>query len=197
MYHFQMMGNMPQVASSTARQWHLAPNASLAETFSWYLLGKLHEHGLRPTPFKVFHETPKQANLRCYPWLIVEHKKEKNQLAMTVYCQAANAAARAVQMNEVAAKYAVAMEGSAQIPPVVTITTIGPQVKVWIAYSAANFMAPFPLLYIADYKKWKNCETGYVSRIHMKKSLYPAVPCGSDCDIAHAAYLGGMDDQTR
>lgn len=76
----------------------------------------------------------------CFPWLIVEHKRNGDgSVEKKCYCQAANAGAAAVMMLESlfnsepqARKH---NEANEHIPPVVTITTVDRIVRVWITYS--------------------------------------------------------------
>lgn len=155
---------IPKVTDPEARQWHQVPNPSLVEPFSWSILQELFRHGLRPTPFRVFHKSPLEASLKCYPWLIVEHKKESNleSTERIVYCQATNAAAGAVQLIHIAARYAAKRPDQAHVAPVPVVTTIGPRVKVWIMYYAENFQAPSTEHWTAQLR-WRSCRRGYVS----------------------------------
>ncbi|KAK2616639.1 hypothetical protein QQS21_000462 [Conoideocrella luteorostrata] len=161
---------IPRVTDPEARQWHLAPNPSLVESFSWKRLKELFNYGLRPTPFRVFHKPPVQASLNCYPWLIVEHKKEKCQYPNyydmseeVMCCQATNAAACAVQLNRNAATYAIKLAEQAHVPPIPTVTTIGSVVKVWIMHYADDLGGS-----CSDYDMYeragKNCRQGYIMR---------------------------------
>ncbi|KAH7227378.1 hypothetical protein BKA60DRAFT_506402 [Fusarium oxysporum] len=150
MYHPD--SHIPTVTLHEAREWHKATTPSLVEPFSWSTLKDLHQHGLKPTPFSVLDtKTPLEADLISYPWLVVEYKRAKGkarsttagprQLEEVVYCQAANASGCAVKLNQNAAEFAVQLADDAQVPPVPTITTVGPQVKVWITFFAKDFMA--------------------------------------------------------
>ncbi|KAM0347334.1 hypothetical protein ACHAPU_004853 [Fusarium lateritium] len=148
-YHLTSNSHIPTVTDNGTREWHKESTPSLVKSFSWSTLKRLHEHGLRPSPFDDFKmKGPKEKHLRCYPWLIVEYKKtdkykpaELNRLHEVVYCQAANASGCAARLNRNAAKFAVHLPEDAQVPPVPAITTIGAEVKVWITYLAKDFMA--------------------------------------------------------
>ena len=168
MYNLSDGPKIPKITNPEARQWHQAPNTSLMEPFSWSNLKELFAHGLRPSPFRVFndpkHDPPKEASLKSYPWLIVEHKKEAESRSVeTVCCQAANASACAVKLSRIAARYAVELADNAQVPPVPTITTIGSHVKVWIMYFAKDFQGPWVYHSYPKTLKWKWCKEGYVS----------------------------------
>ncbi|KAI7759957.1 hypothetical protein LZL87_010379 [Fusarium oxysporum] len=146
MYHLDTY--IPTITDHEAQQWHKASTPSLVESFSWSTLKKLHGVGLLATPFNVFdEEEPQEQDLSCFPWLVVEYKKAKSapgeldRLKEVVYCQAANASGCAVQLNENAAKYAIKLAGDAEVPPVASVTTVGPQVKVWTTFFAKGFMA--------------------------------------------------------
>ncbi|KAM0417109.1 hypothetical protein ACHAPT_012884 [Fusarium lateritium] len=144
-YHFDSKYGIPTIIDPEARQWNRAPDTSIMDTFSWSTLKKLHEFGLQPTPVRIFQKQPMEANLKCYPWLIVEHKKEDEaggRPARVVSCQAANAAACAVSLVRESAKYAVELPDQAQIPPIPAVTNIGSRVTLWVMYFAKNFEAP-------------------------------------------------------
>ncbi|KAH7011026.1 hypothetical protein EDB80DRAFT_836636 [Ilyonectria destructans] len=112
----------------------------------------------------LFHKPPLEASLNCYPWLIVEHKKEGvRRSEETVCCQSANAGACAVKLNQIAARYAVELGDDAQIPPVSMVTTIGSRVKVWIMYFARGFYAPSNKRFLIK-TTWESCKKGYVMR---------------------------------
>lgn len=170
MYHPD--SQIPTVTRHGAREWHKESTPSLVEPFLWSSLRELHRHGLKPTPFNVLNKkNPLESDLASYPWLVVEYKRangtarsntaSSTRLEEVVYCQAANASGCAVKLNQNAAKFATQMAGDAQIPPVPTITTVGPQVKVWITFFARDFMAyRFIDKDIQQYHKYKE---GYVS----------------------------------
>ncbi|RBA15619.1 hypothetical protein FPRO05_12226 [Fusarium proliferatum] len=143
-YHNRHPTGIPTVVDPNARQWDRTQEISAMEPFTWSTLKRLHEFGLQPAPFKLFKKPPLEANLKCYPWLVVEHKKEKQDdgLVRDVCCQAANAAACAISLIRHTAQYAIKLPKQAHIPPIPVITTIGPSVKVWIIYYATDFDAP-------------------------------------------------------
>lgn len=145
MYHSELQIGIPTVVDREARQWNRHQETSIMEPFSWSTLKKLHEFGLQPTPFRIFQKPPMEANLKCYPWLIVEHKKEEEKEGRSgrvVCCQAANAAACAIRLVQDSAQYAVELPDHGHIPPIPVVTTIGPRVSVWLMYFAKNFDAP-------------------------------------------------------
>ncbi|KAF5980094.1 hypothetical protein FBULB1_5338 [Fusarium bulbicola] len=149
MYHLGT--HIPMITDHEAHQWHKASTPSLVESFSWSNLKQLHKSGLLVTPFNVFSskesQEPRERDLSCFPWLVVECKKaerttgELERLQEVVYCQAANASGCAVKLNQNAAKYAIKLAYHAEIPPVASVTTVGPQVKVWITFFAEDFGA--------------------------------------------------------
>ncbi|KAF5649625.1 hypothetical protein F52700_521 [Fusarium sp. NRRL 52700] len=143
-YHSRLSVGIPTVVDPGARQWNRAHEISAMEPFTWSTLKRLHEFGLEPSPSHIFKKPPLEADLKCYPWLVVEHKKEKqdNGPVRDVCCQAANAAACAASLINHTAQYAVKLPKHAHIPPIPVITTIGSGVKVWIMYYATDFDAP-------------------------------------------------------
>lgn len=78
-------------------------------------------------------------HLLCFPWAIVELKKEFVRAGEVTkcYCQGANAASRALRMFEILSRYADTVDGE-QIPPVIVLTFIGPIFKLWIAFSTRD-----------------------------------------------------------
>nr|RBQ98966.1 hypothetical protein FVER53263_03271 [Fusarium verticillioides] len=150
MYHLAAESPIPRITDHRGREWNKEPVPSLVESFSWSTLKELYMHGLRPSPFKVFgKDEPRDADLNCYPWLIVEHKSGKKSLSEsqrsaqleTACCQALNASACAVKLNQIAARYAVELRKQMHIPPIPAVTTVGSKVSVWITYYAEGFMA--------------------------------------------------------
>ncbi|SCO86238.1 uncharacterized protein FRV6_10365 [Fusarium oxysporum] len=168
MYHLDT--HIPTITDHEAQQWHKASTPSLVESFSWSTLKKLREPGLLATPFNIFSgkepQEPQERDLSCFPWLVVECKKAKRtpgeleRLQEVVYCQAANASGCAVKLNQNAARYAIKLAYDAEVPPVASVTTVGPQVKVWITFFAKDFMA-----YRCDVngnQKYKRQKKGYM-----------------------------------
>ncbi|KAF4953595.1 hypothetical protein FGADI_5931 [Fusarium gaditjirri] len=140
-----LLRSIDTVVDPEARQWSQALDSRAVEPFTWSTLQGLNKFGLEPSPFHIFDKSPLEANLRCYPWLIVEHKKEKDQneiLERVVKCQAANAAACAVNLVQQTAQYTVKLPRHAQIPPIPVITTVGSLVTLWLMYFAKDFDAP-------------------------------------------------------
>jgi hypothetical protein len=168
MYHLSADSHIPEITDHRAREWHKAPTPSLVESFSWSNLKMLHKNGLRPTPFRVFNKEPREKDLKCYPWLIVEYKKEKytsferERLEETVCCQAANGSASAVKLNQIAARYTVELPDEAHVPPIPIVTTVGPKVKVWITYLAKDCMVLCKSKYSWS-SKWEKRSQAYVS----------------------------------
>ncbi|KAF5560765.1 hypothetical protein FPHYL_6477 [Fusarium phyllophilum] len=144
-YHHHNNTGLPKVVDPKARQWGQASGSRLMEPFTWSTLQALNKVGLEPSPFRIFDKSPLGANLRCYPWLVVEHKREKDQneaLERVVMCQAANGAACAISLVQQTAQYAVKLPRHAHIPPIPVVTTVGSFVTVWLMYFAEDFNAP-------------------------------------------------------
>ncbi|KAF5973632.1 hypothetical protein FBULB1_8205 [Fusarium bulbicola] len=144
-YHRHNDTGLPKVVDPKARQWSQAGDSRAMEPFTWSTLQALNKFGLEPSPFRIFDKSPLESNLRCYPWLVIEHKREKDQneaLERVVNCQAANAAACAISLVQQTAQYAVRLPRHAHIPPIPVITTVGSSVTVWLTYFAEDFDAP-------------------------------------------------------
>ena len=94
---------------------------------------KISNLGTTPDSIEAHH-------LLCFPWAIVEGKKEKVDASHIEYgrCQAANAASISLSIMEELVKYADVQYEGQHIPPVFAFTFVGPNVKLWIAYSAGN-----------------------------------------------------------
>ncbi|RBA09662.1 hypothetical protein FPRO05_05598 [Fusarium proliferatum] len=124
----------------------LEPREDLA-LFSLSTLRQLSTHGLRPSPFHTFQKRFKEKDLKCFPWLVIEFKPKQGskgeikRLKEVVYCQAVNGSGCAVRLNEIASWYETNSPGLAHIPPIPAVTTVGPEVKVWITYSTENSLA--------------------------------------------------------
>lgn len=121
--------------------WKNSPRNGLVRNFSSAVLDHLSLYGLEPCAANSRRRNAKAKSnedntpYMCFPWLVVEHKKMGRGIKYC-YCQAVNGAHAALTMLRNLAKHANhGMPGLAHIPPVTTITTIGPQVKVWVAYA--------------------------------------------------------------
>ncbi|KAH6964554.1 hypothetical protein DER45DRAFT_626932 [Fusarium avenaceum] len=173
-YHVD--SHLPTVTNPDSLEWHTDSNAALVETFSWSNLRDLYKYGLLPSPYNVFdkNEEPKESDLRCFPWLIVEYKKKESdkyseadfkRLAEAVYCQAVNASGCAVKLHERAVRFALALPRDAHIPPVTTVTTVGPLVKVWITYFDRGFYG----------YRWRNAkgqQGGHIKEGYMMQCIW-------------------------
>ncbi|KAF4986185.1 hypothetical protein FGRMN_10951 [Fusarium graminum] len=165
MYHLVGKSHIPETAEHKGLKWHDSPTPSIVESFSWSVLKELHDHGLPPSPINALEASgkePRENDLKCFPWFVVEHKKQDNseKSKREAYRQAVNASGCAVRLNQIAAKYAVRLAHDAHVPPTPTVTTVGPLVKVWITYfQRKGFMA------YHDDEKWQRCNRdhgGYV-----------------------------------
>lgn len=164
MYHLDAEPRTPEIHELGSRKWNQAPESSLMEPFAWSGLKELFKFGLLSTPFRVFDKEPRDAKLKCYPWLLAEHKKgSSSKPEERVCCQAANGSACAVRLNQTSARYANALPFDAHIPPIPTITTVESRVKVWITYFARDFDAPCTRTYVNEIVR-KTRKRGYVRR---------------------------------
>ncbi|KEY71293.1 hypothetical protein S7711_05886 [Stachybotrys chartarum IBT 7711] len=121
-------------------QWEKSAQDTIVENLSLKTLAYLSKYGLRATTASIFREGKTKdidaSDYICFPWFIVEHKKTDQTVETQCYCQAANAGAAALLMLQTLVKYAETRNEDAHIPPVVTMTTVGETVRIWITYSA-------------------------------------------------------------
>ena len=122
-----------------------SPKNSLVDNFSLKTLRHLAQYGLQSSTAGIFRREGKKHILSdciCFPWLVVEHKRDakgENQC----YCQAANAGVAAVMMLETLSHIVpdeILGKQREEAQPVVTITTVDKTVRVWIAYACDNFI---------------------------------------------------------
>ncbi|CAF3541645.1 unnamed protein product [Fusarium graminearum] len=142
-YHLTKQHHVPRISDRKALEWHKASMPGLVESFSWPDLKSLYAHGLRPSPFHAFDKTtPLKKDLKCFPWLVIEHKampENYEKLREVAYCQAVNGSGCAVRLNQIAAKYTPELVRDGHVPPIPAVTTVGPEVKVWITYYIKDF----------------------------------------------------------
>jgi hypothetical protein len=76
-------------------------------------------------------------DLACFPWAVVEVKKQVPAKSCTpverCYCQAANAAATAIALRAQLFDKVV-RDAYSTMPPVIAFTCCGPEVRVWLMY---------------------------------------------------------------
>lgn len=123
---------------------------SVANNFSRRVMLHLHEAGLAPSAFKRFANEKKrktqaehEQTMLGYPWLVAEYKCEEQNRHDEVYIQAANAARCVLQMYSNLVHVGKASDGKckendSRIPPLVTVTGVENEVKVWIAWSVSE-----------------------------------------------------------
>jgi hypothetical protein len=122
-------------------------NSPSLKTFTFDLLSKLAKEGLRCTPASGSHtkmaETGKnnvrlQSPTICFPWCIMQQvapTKESEDLELEVFRRAAIAASPALSMFERLARLADEKQDGQHIQPVITITSVGPNTTLALAYS--------------------------------------------------------------
>jgi hypothetical protein len=115
------------------------------QTLSLQVLGNLVKQGVScasTTGLRKWIEAPDKTILSshdksCFPWAVVEFKKHATAPGSSdkerCYCQAANAAAAALELQDQLFDK-VGSDASLQLPPVIAFTCVGPIVKVWLAY---------------------------------------------------------------
>ncbi|KAI9732434.1 MAG: hypothetical protein M1834_001642 [Cirrosporium novae-zelandiae] len=115
-------------------------------------LSQLAMKGLRCIPVSGFltdaiklkrDNTELEFPLLCFPWCIVQQKgaekaatvEENNILVLETSCQASTAASCSLAMFEKLARFADVKESGQHIPPLITITCVGLNATVWLAFS--------------------------------------------------------------
>lgn len=84
-----------------------------------------------------------QTPLLCFPWCIIQLEgvekafevKENDDSVSETSRKVSIAATGALAMIETLARFADVKQDGQHIPPVVTITSVGPSTTVWLAYS--------------------------------------------------------------
>jgi hypothetical protein len=87
--------------------------------------------------------TELQFPLLCFPWCIIQLKgvekaaeiEGNNDSVLELSCQASIATSGALAMLEKLARFADVKQDGQHIPPVITITSVGPNTTVWLAFS--------------------------------------------------------------
>lgn len=101
-------------------------------------LTKFGTHGVVGSSSRtVANKTSKKHDFFCFPFAIVELKHgsvEQPHIDYGVF-QAANGASRALNILEHLYAFADQSPHNSHVPPVVAFTSIGPKLRVWIAYS--------------------------------------------------------------
>ncbi|KAH7020765.1 uncharacterized protein B0I36DRAFT_367249 [Microdochium trichocladiopsis] len=118
------------------------PHGDLVENFSIDVLKELASHGLFSCPvikpakrgYGSKGDFYRSNEMICFPWLVCELKKKEQKKETECHCQTASASSAAVMIMQAAARYAEPGANSEHVPPVVSITAIGPHVTVWITY---------------------------------------------------------------
>ncbi|RFU34232.1 hypothetical protein B7463_g2187, partial [Scytalidium lignicola] len=127
-------------------------NDPFLRNFTSSTLSQLSMKGLRYVPTS----TPSMNNARmkkgikkskyqpqCFPWCVVQlsgfektaSNEEIDNLGLETALQVSNAASKALSMFEILARHAEAKQNGEHIPPVVSITSVGPNTTVWLAFS--------------------------------------------------------------
>lgn len=131
-------------------RWAEQPKDHMVTNLSHKTLQHLAGHGL----YSVVADSVQQQKIvkgfklsdhMCFPWLVMEHKKD-NHTMQHCYCQAANGTSAALLLLENLCKYETSSHDNLQIPPVIGITTGGSEVKVWITYSTPTCTVSLYLL---------------------------------------------------
>lgn len=124
---------------------------------------------------KTFEKLPEPGaiddKLVCYPFLLVEVKKNNQKEEELCYCQAANDCSASLSMLE-----HLARPWEQEVLPVVAFTFVGPAVKLWLAFThELSYTDP-------SKKKWRPKHV---------RSNQTVCDQAKSSHIAHAMYLGG------
>ncbi|KAF1845079.1 uncharacterized protein K460DRAFT_365983 [Cucurbitaria berberidis CBS 394.84] len=114
------------------------------QCFSLESLSRLNRNGVLCAPttgLRRWSHSPEgtkldTSDLSCFPWAVIEMKKQADVSEASVercYCQAANAAAAALEFQAQLFEKDSDLRFS-ELPPVIAFTCIGPLVKVWLMY---------------------------------------------------------------
>ncbi|KAI0133807.1 hypothetical protein BJ170DRAFT_175778 [Xylariales sp. AK1849] len=132
---YDLESSWTRIPNSSGR-WPFANSVkeSIVENFSLPVLQGLAEHSLQ---FSVANNLRQHqsspvvlSDLLCYPWLITEHKKKEKRKDIECFCQAANAGAASLMLLQTLVKHSTCKT----VLPVVTMTTWGPEVRIWICF---------------------------------------------------------------
>jgi hypothetical protein len=76
----------------------------------------------------------------CFPWAVVELKRDADErhLEEQCYCQAANAAAAALALQQPFMRELAVVTDDDYMFPIIAFTCVGPEIKTWIAYPRKN-----------------------------------------------------------
>lgn len=156
--------------------WTVQPKDAMVTNLSRETLQHLAAHGLYSVVADSAQKQRFTKNLRlsdhmCFPWLVMEHKKDKHTTEHC-YCQAANGTSAAVLLLENLCKYETPSHLNLHIPPVIGITTGGGEVRVWITYSTPTCIVSkkmwnsfcYQLLLIQDEQKMDCIWTGDITQ---------------------------------
>lgn len=146
-YAFPVQNLLSSISRGFARD-------ELLQTFSMQVLGKLIGLGISCTPTTALRQwvsAPGKTEMSntdrsCFPWAVVEMKRKPTKdkaLIERCYCQAANGAAAALEMQEKLFDK-LGHDAFSKPPPVVAFTCIGPIVKVWLTYQDEGSLAQRP-----------------------------------------------------
>lgn len=133
---------------SSAPVTGFAAQEILGTTFSLHVLQELRKDyhvklisapttGLKNRKVSSSRKCLNNSDLMCFPWAVVEikHPRAEKSKIEECYCQAANGSAIALRMLG-----ALFQKATGSVPtdlaPIIAITCIGPELRVWLTYNA-------------------------------------------------------------
>ncbi|RYP04145.1 hypothetical protein DL764_004644 [Monosporascus ibericus] len=140
---YDLKSSWGRIRNSSSRwPWANSAKNEIVENFSLATLQELAEHGLQFSVANTLRGNQNSSivpsDLICYPWLITEYKRKdkegnkegNNERKMQCYCQAANAGAASLMLLQTLVRHSTYKT----VLPVVTMTTWGPEVCIWICF---------------------------------------------------------------
>ncbi|KAH8196624.1 hypothetical protein TruAng_009218 [Truncatella angustata] len=144
--HFPICDLENPTASGFAQKplwdWSSSKNGKMVHEFDGQDLQRLTDFGLQCHVARALQGKKNAGNMDpdkmfSFPWFIVEFKRTRGE-AKYCYCQVANGAACTLLMFETLSRYADKEHEQAQIPPIITMTAVGKDVKLWIGYAGPD-----------------------------------------------------------
>lgn len=90
-----------------------------------------------------------RGDLICFPWALVEVQSAKES-AESCYCRAASGAHTALKIRKYLYQHSWTGE---EIPPVITFTCCGPEIRMWLAFSDFQLFSPVTVSFTSEIKE--------------------------------------------
>jgi hypothetical protein len=109
---------------------------------------------VHPSTFKKYiaeNQRLERSDLICFPWALVEVQSATEPVELC-YCRAANEAHTALGMLKHLYQASWA-EKTVKIPPVITFTCSGPEIRVWLSFLESETPKPLTVSFTIRIKK--------------------------------------------